>query len=143
MSGKILVVPHNWREYVACLIVVGFCPLLPVFIEIMIKGSANTSSLLISSAIYCMSVSFITKSVMIFALSLPNWLVLSVLHGAALSKYAHPAIPPAWYHWFAVAIIVVWALILVISKYNEHVIDGKMFWDMGQDQARESVRDGN
>lgn len=133
MSGKLFTVPQNWREYVACLVIVGICPLLPIFAELVAKGSANTSSLLISSAIYCLSIGFVTKSIMLFAVSIPNLFFLTLLHGITFSKYESAASIPAGYHWFAVLTIVIWSVILVMSKYYEHVIDGKMFWEMGRD----------
>lgn len=133
MSRKLFTVPQNWREYVACLVIVGICPLLPILAELVAKGSANTSSLLISSAIYCLSIGFVTKSIMLFAVSIPNLFFLTLLHGITFSKYENSASIPAGYHWFAVGTIIIWSVILIMSKYNEHVIDGKLFWEMGRD----------
>lgn len=125
MASRIQGVPPHWREFIIAVLIQGAMPLMPLLLEQLFAGSVKNSSIIISAAMYSISVGFCCKEKTVFVISLITIVILAFLQGVSMQS----KIENAYYHYSAMIIIVIFTIILFVAKYNEHIIDGKRAWE--------------
>ncbi|MEZ8687661.1 hypothetical protein BCU24_01225 [Vibrio cyclitrophicus] len=125
MSSRISGVPEHWQDYFLCILLHMMFPFFPVFLEKLLAGTVASTSLMLFSAMYALSIGLSSYSKLLFGITIIISLFFSVAYGVLVS--GGKAIPDAEVYAY-ISLIVIF-VIHMLERYNRHVVDRTPFWE--------------
>lgn len=123
MARRIPAVPRHWQQFGLSILWVLIFPVLPPLLELGFTGKVRPETLLLTGAIYPVSISASSSSPLLLGISLVISVLLAVAYGRATV-----GVVPTWamiLSGFSIGLIFV---IHGLERYNKHVAgDGEPF----------------
>lgn len=117
----------HWQEYILCVLFKLALPLLPLILEAWITGTLSVKSLMISAAIYAISIGNSSRNKLLFGISVMVSIVFSVCFGLVVGG-GDNKLPPYGEQLAMVTIIVVF-FTAAIEMYTTYITKKYVCWD--------------
>jgi hypothetical protein len=119
-KGALPVVPEHWQNFLLSLVFRMLLPLLPIAVELAMKGSVSEQSGTLAASMYSLALGISSRSRLFFGIAIALSIVYSVAFGIAITQQAKPGQHALW------AIGAIFAL-HACERYNRHVCDRSPF----------------
>jgi hypothetical protein len=119
MAISTTIISRGWQQCLACIILHSLFPLLPVVLELLITESVTVRTLMITTAIYVITIGSLSRSILFFKLTILMSVLFSVGFGLVMGGGKIPS------YTSTAAIIILLAIFVSYSreKYVLHVIE--------------------
>jgi hypothetical protein len=115
----------HYQEYYLCILFRLVLPILPILFELWIIGSISSKSLMLTTAMYAISIGNASQYKLMFGLTIIIGIIFSMCFGIVASG----SIPLLHSEICAKISIVFIFLIASVEKYTMHVTDRIPFWN--------------
>jgi len=122
MARRIPGIPRHWQQFGLSILWVLMFPALPLLLELGFTGRVRPETLLLTGAIYPVSISASSSSPLLLGISL----MVSVLLAVAYGRATVGAVPP-WTMTLAVVSICAVFVVHGLERYNKHVLSRESF----------------
>lgn len=123
---SIVLIDEDYYEYIVCILLLLLVPLLPLGIEFMrLNQTITESSLTITTAMYCLTLGFSSRNVVIFITSL----IAGFVCGVTPISYEKVSNEEFWTTQRTLCIVLIGLTFLIhaIERYNRHVVGRELF----------------
>ena len=119
MAISTTIISRGWQQCLACIILHSLFPLLPVVLELLITESVTVRTLMITTAIYVITIGSLSRSILFFTITILMSVLFSVGFGLVMEGGKIPS------YTSTAAIIILLAIFVSYSreKYVLHVIE--------------------
>lgn len=119
MAISTTIISRGWQQCLACIILHSLFPLLPVVLELLITESVTVRTLMITTAIYVITIGSLSRSILFFTITILMSVLFSVGFGLVMEGGKIPG------YTSTAAIIILLAIFVSYSreKYVLHVIE--------------------
>lgn len=118
-------IPNPWQHFVSSIAVVLVLPVLPILLELGFTGKIRPETLLLTGAIYPVSIIAASETLGLLGLAGVISVVQAAAYGRAVEGIGSPT--PLWAIGLSIVSIVGVFLIHALERYTKHVVNGKPF----------------
>ncbi|ERE10039.1 hypothetical protein O166_05520 [Pseudogulbenkiania ferrooxidans EGD-HP2] len=148
--------PHEWGDFLTCVLLHMLLPLLPLLMEAWQLGSPTEPTCAITAAMYAFGIGLSSRNKSMLGLCIIIGAIFSVVFGVVSATAAtavaqaapatgvssSPASIPATVatqisHVRAAALVSIGMVFLIhaMERYNKHVVDCIPFWELGKSEG--------
>lgn len=133
MAKRIPALPAEWGDFLTCILLHMLLPLLPILIEIWLKGAPTEPTASITASMYSIAIGLSSKNKAMLGLCILISIIFSVVFGI-VSASQTPQLSDVNL-WSGISIFSVF-LIHCLERYNRHVVDCVPFWAFSETEAK-------
>lgn len=125
MAKRIPALPDEWGDFLTCIFLHMLLPLLPLLIELWLKGSPSDETASITASMYSIAIGLSSRNKAMLGLCILISIIFSVVFG--ISSASETSKLTDVMLWSLVSIFSVF-LLHCFERYNRHVVDCNPFW---------------
>jgi hypothetical protein len=114
---------RNWQNYILSLMFGGGVFIIPIISDHWYNGFVTEKTLTLSLAMYIISISTMTKEIVIFGLSFITTIMLLIHYGTLKDENIINLYSPVMFVFYSVL------LLYSIERFFRHIIDKEEYWD--------------
>ena len=126
MAKRIPAPSQEWGDFITCVLLHMVLPLLPLFIELWIKGSPTEQTYAITASMYSIAIGLSSRNKAMHGvcilISIMFAVVFGVVSAEATGKLSNVDL-------FSIGSIALVFVIHASERYNKHVVDCIPFWE--------------
>jgi hypothetical protein len=119
MAISTTIISRGWQQCLACIVLHSLFPLLPVGLELLITKGVSIQTLMITTAIYVITIGSLSRSILFFTFTI----LISVLFSAGFGLVMGGGEVPGYASTATVFVLFVIFLAYSREKYVLHVIE--------------------
>jgi len=116
---------EEWQHFILSLLYVSLLPLLPLGLELWLKGTLTDQSLTLTTAIYSVTVGASSKDRLLFGVGILFAIVFSSAFGVVLKAPT----PPDNTRAACFVVLTILTALNVTDRWNRHMVENEKFWD--------------
>lgn len=118
-------IPEEWQHFILSVLYISLLPLLPLGLELWLKGSLSETSLTLTTAIYSVTVGSSSKSRLVFG----GGILVAIIFSSAFGVILGASKVPKGTMEACIVVIVLLTIFNLLDRWNHHMVDRKKFWD--------------
>lgn len=118
-------IPEEWQHFLLSVLYLSVLPLIPLGLELWLKGSLSETSLTLTTAIYSVTIGASSKNRLLFGVGI----LLAIIFSSAFGVVLGAAQAPKGTREACLVVLMLLMLFNLIDRWNDHMADGKKFWD--------------
>jgi len=133
MAKRIPALPDEWGDFLTCILLHMLLPLLPLLIELWLKGAPTEGTSAITASMYSIAIGLSSRNKAMLGLCILISIIFSVVFGIVSASQTSQLSDVTL--WSGVSIFSVF-LLHCFERYNRHVVDCIPFWEFLQAEVK-------
>jgi len=133
MAKRIPALPEEWGDFFTCILLHMLLPLLPLLIELWLKGAPTDGTSAITASMYSIAIGLSSRNKAMLGLCILISIIFSVVFGIVSASQTSQLSDVTL--WSSISIFSVF-LLHCFERYNRHVVDCIPFWEFLQAEVK-------
>jgi hypothetical protein len=116
--------PEEWQHFILSVLYLTLLPLIPLALELWLKGKLSETSLTLVTAIFSVTIGASSNNRVLFGVGI----LLAIVFSSAFGVVLNTAQPPNGTREACFVVLLLLSVFHIFERWNRHVVDGEKFW---------------